>query len=780
MLELNKELLGDNIELLKKLPDNSVDAIITDPPAGVSFMGKTWDKDKGGRDAWIKWMEEIAAECLRVLKYGGHALVWSLPRTSHWTAFAWENAGFECRDKLAHIFGSGFPKNLDISKSIDSKLGIEREVIGYKENEKDFRSLGKNTKEQHGLDKLGVGVSCERKDIEITAPSSDKAKEFFGYGTGLKPSREDWWLFRKPIEKGLTITENVLKWGTGAINIEATKIKHAGKEDYIESVVKNQYADFNSNDGIKVPTKGIYGGDNRPPENYDATNGRYPSNTILSHSINCKFIGIEKEENQTDEEGIEIWKCSNGLEFFLSSFSNNTFSLNPLNDCEYQLGQIPSLIELIRYYNKTYKNLSPHVSEVYHNAYKQYHASLISPCDESRNVTELLKFLSFPADYLAYPHLCDILFHQILISAQESFQQLIYVLELVYHFLNLSLHNPNNQYPFLLSTWDDFLLYYKKQNISSNKIFSSEFQNHIEHNNELVSEYLISDIHNNKQMNKTFLYDKNEKLYHNASISDCVKLLCFLSVDLAYKLCLENSLQRHEIKIKTPICPIKIIDEQSGITKSGKVKESKDAYKSESNTNFLKGVSNASNQHGDSGGASRFFQKCNYTEEEINFIYTSKASTNERNFGLEDLNFEKQIGHNRFDRCKNCGGFILQNPNRPSACRCENPEREDNIIKGNFHPTVKSVSLMNYLLRIILVPSKDAIVLDPFGGSGTTGIACKMAGVNFILMDSDEEYVEIANARIAAWNPDDPNLKGKKKIFIKKADDEDENQLTLF
>jgi len=96
------------------LPDNSVDAVVTDPPSGIAFMGAEWDKDKGGRDAWIEWLAEIMREVWRVTKPGGHALVWALPRTQHWTATAVEDAGWEVRDVLMHIFGSGFPKSLNL------------------------------------------------------------------------------------------------------------------------------------------------------------------------------------------------------------------------------------------------------------------------------------------------------------------------------------------------------------------------------------------------------------------------------------------------------------------------------------------------------------------------------------------------------------------------------------------------------------------------------------------------------------------------------------------
>src|SRR5690606_17826746 len=88
-----------------------VDAVVTDPPAGIAFMGAKWDGDKGGRRQWTAWLAEILREALRVLKPGGHALVWALPRTSHWTGSAIEDAGFEVRDCIVHHFGNGMPKS---------------------------------------------------------------------------------------------------------------------------------------------------------------------------------------------------------------------------------------------------------------------------------------------------------------------------------------------------------------------------------------------------------------------------------------------------------------------------------------------------------------------------------------------------------------------------------------------------------------------------------------------------------------------------------------------
>ena len=101
---------GDSLMVLKTMPPHAVDAVVTDPPAGISWMRQRWDSDKGGRDAWVEWLTEVMRECMRVLKPGGHALVWAMPRTAHWTTWAIESAGFEVRDVIAHVHGQGVPQ----------------------------------------------------------------------------------------------------------------------------------------------------------------------------------------------------------------------------------------------------------------------------------------------------------------------------------------------------------------------------------------------------------------------------------------------------------------------------------------------------------------------------------------------------------------------------------------------------------------------------------------------------------------------------------------------
>ncbi len=223
-MELDKIICGDCLEVLKTLPEDSVDAIVTDPPAGIAFMGKEWDKDKGGRNAWIAWMSQVAGECLRVIKPGGHALVWALPRTSHWTGMAWEEAGWEPRDKIAHVFGSGFPKSLDISKALDKMAGAEREITGTKTTAYDNSIRNAALKDNHNGLKIGnAGCKFNGFGAPITAPATPAAKQWAGWGSALKPAHEDWWLFRKPLDEK-TIAENVLRWGTGGLNIDGCRI----------------------------------------------------------------------------------------------------------------------------------------------------------------------------------------------------------------------------------------------------------------------------------------------------------------------------------------------------------------------------------------------------------------------------------------------------------------------------------------------------------------------------------------------------------------------------
>jgi len=197
-----KLIHSDCVSAMKTLADNSVDSIVTDPPYELGFMGKSWD------NSGIANNVEMWAEALRVLKPGGHLLAFSGSRTYHRMVCAIEDAGFEIRDQIMWVYGSGFPKSLDVSKAIDKKAGVQREIVSSYETH-DIRNAGL-------MDKKG-GVTVNK-----TAPNTDSAKQWDGWGTALKPAHEPIVMARKPVVG--TIANNVLTYGVGGLNIDGSRV----------------------------------------------------------------------------------------------------------------------------------------------------------------------------------------------------------------------------------------------------------------------------------------------------------------------------------------------------------------------------------------------------------------------------------------------------------------------------------------------------------------------------------------------------------------------------
>lgn len=254
--------LGDCLDVLRSLPAASVDALVTDPPAGIGFMGKEWDtfgrsnpnaerdraaaaglngkssqpfaysgssRSPGDRERFIAFLADRFTEARRVLKPGAHALVWAIPRTSHWTATALEDAGFEIRDVLTHHFGTGFPKSLDVSKAIDA--------------------------------------------------ATPDAERWSGWGTALKPASEHWILARVPLSG--TVAANVLAYGTGGLNIDATRIG---------SDVRTYRGMSNNGKGV-----GVFRDDNwQARDDVEITvAGRWPTNVVFTHAPDCGDVCAE-------------------------------------------------------------------------------------------------------------------------------------------------------------------------------------------------------------------------------------------------------------------------------------------------------------------------------------------------------------------------------------------------------------------------------------------------------------------------------------------------------
>lgn len=224
-------LQGDNRETLKTLADNSVDAIVTDPPYGIDFLGKSWDANTGAVETY--------QECLRVLKPGGHILAFSAARTYHYLAVTLEQAGFEIRDQIMWIYSSGFPKSQDVGRQLHKKangkpdkqrfdpsimIRVNGDQYQHPESKLLYRALpdinGDRLAQAHEGSKYGT---VYEQVIEID-------NLWAGWGTQLKPAHEPIALARKPISEK-NIADNCLKYGTGAINIDATRVPYADEQD---------------------------------------------------------------------------------------------------------------------------------------------------------------------------------------------------------------------------------------------------------------------------------------------------------------------------------------------------------------------------------------------------------------------------------------------------------------------------------------------------------------------------------------------------------------------
>jgi hypothetical protein len=276
-------LHGDAFFRVCELPENSCDAGVIDPPAGISFMNKSWDDDKGGMREWIWWLANVMSRTMRALKPGAHCVVWALPRTSHWTGMALEYAGFEIRGQIQHWFGSGFPKSLNVSMAIDAHLGVERSVVGSRIL---TGTAALSTAEKGGTFSSGIASNGHVKEIPVTRATSPEAQQWDGFGTALKPAHEIWWVVRKPIERGLTVAENVLKWGTGALNIDACRIAHASAADQASARPASMPSANNS-----IGTFATRDRSNEDPVAAQNTAGRWPPDVLLTHDHRCVRTG---------------------------------------------------------------------------------------------------------------------------------------------------------------------------------------------------------------------------------------------------------------------------------------------------------------------------------------------------------------------------------------------------------------------------------------------------------------------------------------------------------
>ena len=382
---------GDCLDVLRTLAEASVDAVVTDPPYGLKFMGKEWDGADGfrrslnandvGRDnafgrtsrtspeyraghLFQEWCQAWASECLRVLKPGGHLLAFGGTRTAHRLACGIEDAGFEMRDTIAWLYGSGFPKALDVSKAIDKldasaerlarartfqawlrqhlpaqqvnaatgtdmghhltthptqpsvatadlfdKLrpllpavpdGIEALVAQRTVESANFKARAVvGTVQQPDASRVRLGFVGENyngdaagavRDVDITAPATPDAATWHGWATALKPAHEPIIVARKPLIG--SVAANVLAHGTGALNIDATRVAHGAEVN--TSLQQRQSADTS---GMRGLGGSGFKADHTQP--LYAAGGRWPANVVLSHTEWCVEVGTRQVRTGT-------------------------------------------------------------------------------------------------------------------------------------------------------------------------------------------------------------------------------------------------------------------------------------------------------------------------------------------------------------------------------------------------------------------------------------------------------------------------------------------------
>lgn len=324
---LNKVIHGDCLKELKRLEDNSVDSVVTDPPYGLSkepdinevltkwlageeydhghggFMGKSWDSFVPHPDIW--------KEVCRVLKPGGHALVFAGTRTQDLMTISLRLAGFEVRDVIEWIYFSGFPKSHNVSKAFDRRAGAEREKVGERHD-----GVGSDSGE--GRYNWNNGESKASRTIDITVPETDLARKWDGWGTALKPAHEPIIVVRKPLVDAdtgckLTVADCVEKYGTGAINVDASRIATFGEDAEKHRAERERTQSANQSDRATYLSPAEKEKDLRS----FAKEGRFPANciTLDSDEIYSKYFNVSpqelskkasKKDRNSDWQGEEI------------------------------------------------------------------------------------------------------------------------------------------------------------------------------------------------------------------------------------------------------------------------------------------------------------------------------------------------------------------------------------------------------------------------------------------------------------------------------------------
>lgn len=675
-----KVFCGDNIELLKTYPDNYFDAVVTDPPYGLGKepnaeeMLRAWVTDgylevKGSGFMNKEWDAFIPQpifwkEVFRVLKHGGHVVSFFGTRTYDWGVMAMRLSGFEIRDCIQWIYGSGFPKSHNISKAIDKMQGAEREVIG-KSNYSMPKADNSMKENSYGISggKLANGATAERVVADVTIPSTPEAKKWDGWGSALKPAHEDLVLARKPFQFSsdfIYLYENIVY----ELKLQICQSKLFAKD------VKKIFL-LSQKESQKVEL------------DFAQWSVGKPFNTKEDLLVLMDMLQLELKEGNTTLNIVLLWLNT------LAELWNvaNTYTTETESSTITELRILKSL---------EWESIFQNITLLKDNKINGLIANVLT-------VESLFSVLNLKLN--------DILTH----SAKEGA-----ILK-----ENKKNYVPNSEQIVLarkplekgLSIAQNVLKYGTGGlNIDASRIGVEEmkFQKASSLGNGL-------NMDGGKAKEDYIGQDTQGRFPNNVIFTHSAECTC----KLYYKT--SDSEEVEEEWTCVDDCPVRILDEQSGESTSQVRKPNGQAIlRVDQGWNQNSLIDKTERGHTDTGGASRFF-------------YVAKASQSERNFGLNEFEEKQTLG----------GGGLTAEIKDDGSYDTASAGGKYGSVKAkqrNTHPTVKPVKLMQYLVR--LITPENGIVLDPFNGSGTTGVACKIDGFNYVGMDLSDEYCAIAQARI--------------------------------
>jgi predicted RNA methylase len=357
--------LGDCLEVLRTMADASVDAVVTDPPYGLSFMGKKWDYDVPSVAIW--------AECLRVLKPGGHLLAFAGTRTQHRMAVRIEDAGFEIRDMIAWVYGQGFPKSLDVSKAIDRAAGAEREVVGVKPGHEQFANRSTSghlqADEDVGEHRFSMKDEAQARYHQQTAPATPEAQQWAGWGTALKPALEPITMARKPLEG--TVAANVLEHGTGALNVDGCRVGVAPADAKAMERANSPLSGRMKAGRTPIGAFGRF----TPTGAMDTTAGRWPANLI--HDGSDEVVGLFPAEARSSCGG---GKAANAKPGYSGGFRpDHDSSANQYFDT----GSAARFFKQCKGYTEAWPNVPPEPANTAGNCSSQQRQSVASALSDA-------------------------------------------------------------------------------------------------------------------------------------------------------------------------------------------------------------------------------------------------------------------------------------------------------------------------------------------------------------------------------------------------------------